>query len=280
MVRQEGLVGTTDWADLARWYDEKQGDAGDFWHRTLLDPALFRFIGEVGGLHVLDVPCGNGHNTRRLARLGAQVTGLDLSAPLIGRDRAREQREPLGITYHVADAARMDMLADASFDLVVCQMGLMDIPDAAGAIAEMGRVLRPGGRLVALFSHPCFDIPEASAWVEETMYPTSTMWRKVRRYAAPFAGQIYWRVRGQLVSTASYHRPLSWYVRTLRAAGLVVTALEEPCPTEEFIAGEPELAIGMADVPIHILIEACKVDLWPCPPRSNSAHGFRSASPQ
>jgi len=258
---KESEVGTMEWADLAEWYDEKQGDEGDFWHRTLLDPALFGLIGEVGGMRILDVPCGNGHNTRRLARLGGDVVGVDLSAPLIGRNRRREEHDPLGITYHAADAAQMGMLADDSFDLVVSQMGLMDLPDASGALGEMGRVLRPGGRLVALFSHPCFDIPGASAWVEETMYPPSTVWRKVRRYAEPFAGQAYWRVHGRLTSTPSYHRPLSWYVRALRSAGLVLTALEEPGPSKEFLAGEPAFGAFMTEVPIHVLIEARKIDL-------------------
>lgn len=251
---------TREWPDLAAWYDAKQGDEGDFWHRTLLDPALFAAIGEVRGLRVLDVPCGNGHNTRRLARLGAEATGLDYSAPIIERNRRREECEPLGITYHAADAARMDVLEDASFDLVVSQMGLMDIPDAAGAIAEMARVLRRDGRLIALFSHPCFDVPEASGWQVDRMPGTSTVWRKICRYARPFAGQVYWKIDGEMAFTVSHHRPLSWYVRALRAAGLVLTALEEPSPPDEFIAGEPDGA-WMREVPLHILIEARKARL-------------------
>lgn len=257
---EDGLDATTDWANLAEWYDAKQGDEGDLWHRTFLDPALFACIGETAGLQILDVPCGNGHNTRRLARLGAEVTGLDISAPLIARNQEREKWEPLGITYHAADAARMEMLEDESFDLVVSHMGLMDIPDAGAAIEEMGRVLRPGGRLVALFSHPCFDIPEASAWVSERMGPQATVWRKVGRYAQPSVGRGYWWVRGALTSTASYHRPLSWYVRALRAAGLVLTALEEPAPPQEFTDVEPE-GDWMAEIPLHIVIEARKVEI-------------------
>lgn len=249
---------TKEWSDLAQWYDDKQGDQGDLWHRTFLDPALFASIGEVRGQRVLDVPCGNGHNTRRLARLGAEVTGLDVSASLIARNLERESREPLGIVYHASDAAAMDMITSDTFDLVICHMGLMDIPDAAGALREMGRVLRPGGRLLALFAHPCFDVPEASAWVWERMGPESTIWRKVRRYTQLSAGQIYWRMGDELIHTTSYHRPLSWYVRQLRAAGLVLTTLEEPVPPQEFVAQEPEGA-WMGEIPLHILIEARKI---------------------
>jgi len=57
--------------------------------------------------------------------MGAQVTGVDTSAPIIERARRREANDPLGITYHVGDAARLDMFEDASFDAVVCAMALM-----------------------------------------------------------------------------------------------------------------------------------------------------------
>lgn len=247
----------SDWPELAEWYDRKQGDEGDLWHRALLDPALFQFIGDVAGRRVLDVPCGNGHNTRRLARLGATVTGVDISEPLITRDIEREKREPLGIRYLAADAGRMEMLESESFDLVISHMGLMDIPDAGAAIAEMSRVLHPAGRLVALFCHPCFDIPERSGWMVDGVGPDTNVWRKVRRYAEPSTGHLYWRVDGQTVHTVAYHRPLSWYVRRLRSAGLELTALEEPGPTEVFTAEEPEGA-WMAEVPLHILVEARK----------------------
>ncbi len=66
------------------------------------------------------------------------------------------------------------------------------------------------------------------------------------------------RVSGQIVSTRSYHRPLSWYYRTLRASGLIVAALEEPEPTEEFLAGSAQ-GPWIAEIPLHCVIEAWKV---------------------
>lgn len=251
---------TREWRELAEEYDRQQGDTGDLWHRTYLDPALFETLGDVAGLRVLDLACGNGHNTRRLARMGAEVIGVDISEALIARNRAREERDGLGVQYYTADAAHLDMLAAGMFDLVVCQMALMDIPDAAGAMREVARVLRAKGRFVALLLHPCFNVPEASAWVWERMGPTTTVWRKVRRYREAFEGNIHWRVDGKLIFIRSYHRPLSWYVGALRAAGLVVTALEEPKPTEAFLA-EREDGAWISEIPLVCLIEARKVDL-------------------
>ncbi|MBI4497758.1 MAG: class I SAM-dependent methyltransferase [Chloroflexi bacterium] len=252
-------VNVEDWEQIAEWYDHKQGDGGDLWHRALIDPAVFRALGAVSGQRVLDLACGNGYLARRLARQGAQVTAVDASAPIIARARAREQQEPLGITYHVADAVHLGILADGSFDAVLCNMGLMDIADAEGAIREVGRVLRPQGRFIASLCHPCFDLETASAWVVEKAGPTTTVWRKVSRYREVFEEQCTWNVGpGAVWRTRIYHRPLSWYVRALRAAGLLLAALEEPEPTEELLAQDDE-GQWIAQVPLHCVIEAWKL---------------------
>jgi SAM-dependent methyltransferase len=156
----------------------------------------------------------------------------------------------------VGGAERLDMLEEASFDVVVCNMALMDIENAAGAISETARVLRLGGRLVASLSHPCFDIPNASAWVVERIDLTTTIWRKVSRYREFFMGLCPWRVGpSQIVHTPAYHRPLSWYFHSFRAAGFVVTMLAEPEPADEFVADEPQ-GRWIALIPLHCVIEA------------------------
>lgn len=250
-------MGTTGWEDIAAWYDEKQGDEGDLWHRALIDPPLVRLAGAVAGLRVLDLACGNGYLARRFARMGAHVTGVDASEPIIELARRRESRAPLGIAYHVADAARLEMLPTAGFDVTVCNMGLMDIPDAAGALCEAGRVVRSGGRFIATLPHPCFDVPGASAWVVERMDFDTTVWRKIRRYREVFSAACPWRgPSDQLFYTPIYHRPISWYVRALRAAGFALTAFDESEPTAEFVASGSPQAPWMEEVPLHCAIEA------------------------
>src|SRR5437764_145496 len=148
-----------EWAALADWFDENQGDAGDLWHRTLIYPGILKVIGQVQGRDILDVGCGNGSLVRILARMGNRVTGVDGSPGIIERAKLRETANPLGVTYHTSDAANLSIFEENSFDLVTTCMALMDMPDAAGAIKEMGRLVRRSGRCVMLFSHPCFDIP-------------------------------------------------------------------------------------------------------------------------
>jgi len=250
---------TFGWDQMAEEWDKQLGDEGDLWHRTLIDPPLIRLIGDVNGLHMLDLACGNGYLSRRFARQGASVISLDANAPVIELARAREAREPLGITYHIADAARLEMLEDNTFDLVICNMALMDIENAAEAIQEVARVLRPKGRFIASICHPCFDKVNTSGWDIEHIYPKTTIWRKMSHYREIVADSVAWmKVGGQTVYTAAYHRPLSWYFRTLRTAGLVVAALEEPEPTEEFLANSAQ-GTWIAEIPLHCVIEAWKI---------------------
>lgn len=247
------------WNQMADWWDEKLGDEGDLWHRTLIDPPLLQLVGDVKGVRLLDLACGNGYLSRRFARQGAIVTSVDANEPVIERARMREAQESLGITYHVADAAHLPMLEEGTFDLVVCNMALMDIEDASGAIQEVARVLRQKGRFVASLSHPCFDKVNTSGWAIELIYPTTTIWRKMSHYREIAVDELPWQqAPGQIVYTRAYHRPLSWYFGTLRASGLVVAAFEEPEPTEEFLTSSPE-GPWIAEIPLHCVIEAWKV---------------------
>jgi ubiquinone/menaquinone biosynthesis C-methylase UbiE len=81
---------------------------------------------------------------------------------MIEAARSYEASDPLGIRYLIDDAQRLATLAAASFDVVTCQLGLMDIPDLGAALASAARVLHPGGALVFVIGHPCFLAPHAT----------------------------------------------------------------------------------------------------------------------
>ena len=244
-----------EWHEVADWFDGDQGDTGDLWHRTIIFPGILKAIGDAAGIDVLDVGCGNGSLARILARRGSRVTGLDGSTPIIERARAREAANPLGITYQVCDATRLTMIADNAFDLVVSCMALMDMPDAAGAIREMARVVRRGGRCVILISHPCFDVPGASSWLaERKLSHGKKVSRRVRRYRGTFDAWEQWSSDSTL-ELHRYHRSLSWYFGAIRNAGMAVTMLEEPRPTAELLEQQPESA-AIDEFPMHVVMEA------------------------
>lgn len=116
-------------------------------------PAMVAASGAGPGRRVLDVCCGHGNVSAALLATGAEVTGLDFSPAFL--EIARE-RVP-GAEFVEGDAQAMPF-DDADFDAVTCNVGLGHLPDPAAALAEISRVLRPGG-VAALSS---WVAPEAS----------------------------------------------------------------------------------------------------------------------
>jgi SAM-dependent methyltransferase len=120
-------------------------------YQGYLVPAMFLELadkvvdaaGPLDGARVLDVACGTGALSRRLAEDGASVTGLDLAPPMLAV--ARELSS--GIAFMEGSAEGLPF-PDESFDVVTCQQGLQFFPDRPAALAEMRRVLRDGGRVV------------------------------------------------------------------------------------------------------------------------------------
>jgi SAM-dependent methyltransferase len=112
---------------------------------------LLALAGLAPGERVLDVACGTGLVTLNAARtVGARgrVLGVDISGQMVDTARRRaESQALLNVGFERMDAEQLD-LPDASFDAVLCSLGLMYAPEPAQAVREMRRVLRPGGRMV------------------------------------------------------------------------------------------------------------------------------------
>lgn len=139
-----------DHAQVGRYWNEnaevwsKLVRAGyDVYRDHLNTPAFLNMLPEVQGLRGLDLGCGEGHNTRQLARKGALMTGIDISENFIRYAREAESREPLGIEYQVASAAAVPFPRE-HFQFLTAFMSLMDMPDHAVVLAEAWRVLEPG----------------------------------------------------------------------------------------------------------------------------------------
>ena len=126
----------------------------DIYRDALNTPAFLSILPPVRGLTGLDVGCGEGSNTRQLARRGAKMHAIDIAPTFIRHARAAEETEPLGIIFSVADGTRLPF-SSQSFDFVVAFMSLMDIPDQQTVLLETARVLRPGGFLQFSITHPC-----------------------------------------------------------------------------------------------------------------------------
>jgi SAM-dependent methyltransferase len=133
------------------------------WAPVLLDAA-----GVHPGDQVLDVACGTGVVTRLAAeRVGStgRAVGLDSNAAMLVVARSLPPVTGAAIEWYEASALQMP-LPDAAFDVVLCQQGLQQFPDARTALGEMRRVLRPSGRLAAAVWGRLEHSPGMAALVE------------------------------------------------------------------------------------------------------------------
>jgi ubiquinone/menaquinone biosynthesis C-methylase UbiE len=139
----------------SQWIRQEPSSLSDFTAR----PFVLELCEPVRGLRVLDLGCGEGYCSRELRALGAtQVCGLDISEGMIAAAKLQEAQEPSGIDYEVECATNLQQFGDRTFDLVVAVFlfNYLTTAQTQQCIAEIARVLSPGGRFVFSVPHPCF----------------------------------------------------------------------------------------------------------------------------
>jgi ubiquinone/menaquinone biosynthesis C-methylase UbiE len=244
-----------------RWTDDVR--AGFDLYRDLYTlPAFTAFMPPIDGRKVIDLGCGEGSDTRRFARLGGQLTGIDLSEALIRRAREEEIREPLGIRYEVCSYSRMEAFAAGSFDCALSTMALMDGPDIVSAMLEAHRVLAPGGTLCFSVLHPCF-VTRGLEWLRSADGACSGL--QVGHYfnKAPFVE--HWRFSKrpepntvQPFEVPRFPRTLSDYVNTVCDAGFRITKIDEPRPDKVASQKHAWLSRWYEHAPLVLFIAALK----------------------
>ncbi|MFW6174880.1 MAG: class I SAM-dependent methyltransferase [Chloroflexota bacterium] len=249
------------WEATAAWWDERVGEA-DAFHSLLINPATEKLLALKPGERALDIACGNGGFSRRMAALGAEVVGFDASPTFIRRARERTNEHSDRISFMVMDAADHDGIAglgERAFDAAVCKMALMDIPEIYPLMSALAEVLKPGGRFVFSVTHPAFNSSGHTMCAEEIETENGELVVdrsvRVRRYATPIA-TLGTGIRGQPRPHYNFHRPISLLLTACFSAGFVVDALEEPT----FEAGtEPGSPFGWAaypDIPPAMIVRA------------------------
>jgi SAM-dependent methyltransferase len=219
------------------------GDAGAKWATgqdridamlASISAELMRTANPSAGETALDIGCGCGDTSIELARLGAKVTGVDISAPMLARAR---ERAP-AITFIEADAAHYRF--DASFDLLFSRFGVMFFSDSPAAFANLRRALKPGGRL----AFACWRDWRENEWVR---VPLGAVRPHVPPQPpvgpdepGPFAFADLGRVRGILatagfdeITARPFDAPLAFGANLEES----VTQLQQIGPSARLIAG-------------------------------------------
>jgi ubiquinone/menaquinone biosynthesis C-methylase UbiE len=230
---------TNGWNESAAAWIAEIGEGGDWGRSRVLDAPMLERV-RVGAFRdALDVGCGEGRFCRMLRAEGLSCIGVDPARALV--DYARE-RDPAG-DYRLGQAEALDF-GDASFDLVVSYLSLIDIEGLDQAISEMARVLRPGGALLIANLASFFTAGPPSGWI------------KGADGEPRFFIDHYLEERGEWVSWAglyvqNWHRPLSRYMSHLLAQGLQLSYFAEPEPIES----DAEKAARYRRVPFFLVME-------------------------
>ena len=178
-------------------------------------PAVLDLAGDVAGRRILDAGCGSGPLSAALRDRGATMTGFDSSAKML--QLARRRLGPAA-DLHLADLGSPLPFPDAAFDDVIACLVLHYLQDWTAPLAELRRVLRPGGRLIASVDHPVQGHP---------------LLRPGTDYFATYERTEEWTFGGQSVPMRFWHRPLPAMISAFTKAGFRIAAIDEPLPAPD-----------------------------------------------
>jgi 2-polyprenyl-3-methyl-5-hydroxy-6-metoxy-1,4-benzoquinol methylase len=221
------------WDANAEAWDARIG-AGGGWQSTLIFPTVERMLNLQTGESILDIACGNGQLSRRLAEAGATVVASDFSPKLIELAKRRPTEYAHRITYSVTDATNEEQLMSLAgperrhFDAAVCCNAIMDMPVIEPLFRAVSKLLKPDGRFVFSVMHPCFNglsmsmTPELPDFDEKPTYAI-----KISRYLSMNVTKGL-AIRSQPKEQYYWHRPLHMLLNAAFANGLVMDGIEEP----------------------------------------------------
>lgn len=210
---------------------------------TMEMPAFWDTVGDVSGLAILELGCGDGELGEQLLSRGAsRYVGVDASDRMVTAATAR-------LDPRRAAVVRADLTAYTptdTFDLVVSLRVLHYLPDMAASLAPAARALQRGARLVYSHEHPVITSFEArepdgkrSDWV-------------VDNYFVPGERDVTFLGRRVL----KYHRTIEQHLDAVRDAGLEFTRLRECAPVRELFGDETEEYERRRRIPLFLMIEA------------------------
>ena len=256
------------WNENARNWTEGVRAGYDVYREYVNNPAFFALLPDLSGNRVLDIGCGEGYNTRILAKRGAVMVGVDISSAMIDAARAEEHRRPLGIEYHLVGGNELGRFENGSFDAVISTMAIMDMADYTGCVREVNRVLKSGGLFQFSITHSC-TMTRTWQWVENEKGDLQGV--VVGNYfglqkSAPEKEIDQWyftaappdvREKTKPFRVPRFFRTLSEYFNTLTETGFKVDRLVEPFADETAVEQCPNVA-DTRIVPYFLIFQSHK----------------------
>lgn len=238
----------------SNWVRGEPSSLSDFTAR----PVVLGLCEPVSDLRVLDLGCGEGYCSRELRRRGAsEVIGIDLSEKMIEAACLQEQADPLGIRYEVGCATNLSQFGDRTFDLVVAVFlfNYLTTAQTQECMAEVARILRPGGRFVFSVPHPSFP------YMREARYPFYFRVEGSGYFSSrdhKFAGQI-WKRDGSWLDVQLVHKTFEDYFDALSSAGFkTLPVLRELRVTPEHVSLDESFFGPLIDVPLHVAMQVLR----------------------
>jgi SAM-dependent methyltransferase len=207
---------TDGWDASAAAWIASMGEQGDYGRRFVLDGPMLARIGPRAPASAVDVGCGEGRFCRMLRARGIRAVGIDPTEALLARARTLD---PQG-DYRIGRAEALDF-PDGAFDLVVSYLTLIDIPDIERGIAEMARVLRPGGALLIANLTSFITASVDGGWKRGDDGERAF---RIDHYLQERASWACW----DNIRIKNWHRPLSRYMSLFLREGLILRHVDEP----------------------------------------------------
>lgn len=218
------------WEAQSGWWVREFTDGADPEYVEQILPMAAEHLG--GARSVLDIGCGEGQLSRLAADGGAdRVVGVDPTSAQLAVARRRGG----GPAYSRSEAADLPF-PSGSFDAVVACLVLEHVGHLDRALAEVGRVLRRGGRFLLFMNHPLLQAPN-SGWIDDQVLDPPEQYWRIGPYLEEHHG-VEEMAPG--VHIPFIHRPLSRYVNAMAAVGLLIHHLAEPAPPPGFLARAEE----------------------------------------
>lgn len=256
-----------EWDSVAeKWNSSMQN--GDWFQKFIIYPTVKNFLGDAAGKKIIDIGCGNGHLSRYLSSLGAEVTGIDKSKQMIAMCRRYKSKA----AFRVCDITEAKVPAE-KYQVAIFNNSLQDMQNFVAAIRSAHSLLCEGGELIIAVKHPCFH-PDKSelGWLIEcadgSSFFTGPGLTELASCGKEYRGK-YFAMDGYFSgashvrswfgeNTVSFARTLQDYLNGIIQSGFSLREIREPVPLKDGENQNPHLYALLTRIPNFIFLKATK----------------------